>query len=325
MNSFVFATNATLPIVLTVALGYFIKRLGIITQPTASSINKIVFKVLLPAMLFINIYEIESLGKIKLTYVFYVLIITVSLFLLFVPIVAALFKKRNQRGVILQAIFRSNYALVGIPLAEALFGGEGVALASILAAFIIPVFNVLAVICLSVYSDEKRPSVKSILIKIVQNPLIISVVSALLVLVLRMIFVRLDFGFRLSDAKPLFKLLTSLSSAATPMALLALGAQFEFSAIPALKRQIIFAITVRNLALPVLALSVAYAIGIFNGAHFATFVAMFATPVAVSSVPMAESMGADHKLAGQIVIWTTILSSVTIFLSSLILKSLGVF
>ncbi len=325
MNSLLFATNATLPIVLTVALGYLIKRLGIITQSVASSINKIVFKVLLPAMLFINIYEIESIGKISLTYVAYVILLTVSVFLVFIPIVSRLFLKRNQRGVILQAIFRSNYALVGIPLAEALFGGEGVALASILAAFIIPVFNVLAVICLSIYSDEERPSIKNILVKIAQNPLIIAVVSALLVLAVRSLFAKLDVSFRLSDVKPLFKLLSSLSSAATPMALLALGAQFEFSAIPELKRQIIFGIAIRNILLPASALFIAYAIGIFEGAHFATFVAMFATPVAVSSVPMAESMGADHKLAGQIVIWTTILSSLTIFLSSLILKSLGVF
>ena len=325
MNSFIFAANATLPIVLTVALGYFIKRLGIVTQSVASSVNKIVFRVLLPAMLFVNIYEIESIGSINLTYVGYVIGITVALFLIFIPIVSRLFSKRNQRGVILQAIFRSNYALVGIPLAEALFGSEGVALASILAAFIIPVFNILAVICLSIYSDEKRPSVRSILIKILQNPLIISVVTALLVLAVRALFVRLDFSFRLSDAKPLFKVLKSLSSAATPMALLALGAQFEFSAIPALKRQIIFGIAIRNAFIPAAALSIAYAMGIFEGAHFATFVAMFTTPVAVSSVPMAESMGADHRLAGQIVIWTTILSSVTIFLASLILKSLGVF
>lgn len=324
MESLIFALNATLPIVLTVALGYFIKRLGIISPSVASSINKIVFKILLPAMLFVNIYDIEDIGSINLTYVLYVLGITILLFLIFIPIVSIFFT-RAQRGVLLQAIFRSNYALVGIPLASALFGGEGVAMASILAAFIIPAFNVLAVICLSIYSDEKRPSVKSILVKILQNPLIIAVVTALLVLVGRLFFVKFDITFRLSDAQPIFKVLTYLSSAATPMALLALGAQFEFSAISALKKQIIFAVAIRTVLIPAVTLSVAYAIGIFEGAHFATFVAMFATPVAVSSVPMAESMGADHKLAGQIVIWTTVLSSITIFLSSFILKSLGVF
>ena len=65
--------------------------------------------------------------------------------------------------------------------------------------------------------------------------------------------------------------------------------------------------------------------GIFNGANFAAFVAMFASPVAVSTVPMAQSMGADHALAGQLVVWTTLISSVVIFLASFILKSVGVF
>ena len=53
--------------------------------------------------------------------------------------------------------------------------------------------------------------------------------------------------------------------------------------------------------------------GIFNGANFAAFVAMFASPVAVSTVPMAQSMGADHALAGQLVVWTTLISSLVIF------------
>ncbi len=325
MKSLIFATNATLPIVLTVALGYFIKRLGILTPQIASHINKIVFQVLLPAMLFLNVYNIADIGEINLTYVVYVVTITVLLFLVFIPVVNFLFKKRNQKGAILQSIFRSNYALIGIPLANSLFGSEGVAYASILAAFIIPIFNILAVICLSIYSDEKAPKIRDILIKILKNPLIISVLVAVVVLLFRALFVSADIDFRLSDATPLFKVLDSLSSAATPMALLALGAQFEFSAIPALKKQIIFGVAIRNILIPSLTISIAYFMGIFSGAHFATFVAAFATPVAVSSVPMAESMGADHKLAGQLVIWTTIASSVTIFLSSFILKLLGVF
>ena len=325
MESLIFAINATLPIVLMVVIGYIIKKVGLLKADAAKIVNNIVFRVLLPAMLFLNIYNIEDLGSISLNYVWYVLGFTIGLFLIFIPIVNVLFPIRNQRGVILQSIFRSNYALIGIPLATALFGDAGAAIASLLAAFIVPVFNILGVICLCIYSDEEKPSVKGILINIAKNPLIFGVVMGLIALGVRAIFDSTGIDFRLSEITPLFKVLQYLSSAATPMALLALGAQFEFSAIPALKKQIGFGIALRSVIIPSLALTVAYLIGEFNGAHFAAFVAMFATPVAVSTVPMCQSMGADHNLAGQLVVWTTTISSVVIFIASFILKALGVF
>ena len=325
MESLLFALNATMPIVLGIALGYLIKKAGIMTVSTAHAVNKIVFTVLLPAMLFLNIYSINDLGSLSFNYVWYVLTITVLLFIVFIPVVNVFFKQRNQRGVVLQSIFRSNYALIGIPLATALFAEEGAATASLLAAFIIPVFNILAVICLSIFSDEEKPSIKNILLNILKNPLIIGVLCGLVVLAFRALFVKINVDFRLSDITVIFKVMEGLSAAATPMALLALGAQFEFSAIPALKKQIIFGVSLRCFFIPITTLAIAYFMGIFNGANFAAFVAMFATPVAVSSVPMCQSMGADYKLAGQLVVWTTMISSVVIFLCSFILKLLGVF
>lgn len=325
MDSFIFALNATLPIVIMIVIGYFIKKVGLMNGSVAKAVNKIAFNVLIPAMLFVNIYRIEDLGKISLNYVWYVLGITILLFFIFIPIVSKLFAVRNQRGVILQSIFRSNYALIGIPLATALYGAEGAAIASLLSAFIVPVFNILGVICLCIYSDTGKPNVKNILLNIAKNPLIIGVVSGLCALGIRAIFVNAGVDFRLSDVAPVFDVLESLSAAATPMALLALGAQFEFSAISSLKKQIIFGIALRSVLIPSLALTVAYFMDIFNGANFAAFVAMFATPVAVSTVPMAQSMGADHALAGQLVVWTTIISSVVIFIASFALKALGVF
>jgi len=325
MESLVFATNAILPIVIMVMIGYFIKRIGLLKPDAAKVINNIVFRVLLPAMLFLNIYKIADLGSISLNYVWYVLGFTILLFLIFLPIVNVMFKQKNQRGVILQSIFRSNYALIGIPLATALFGDEGAAIASLLAAFIVPVFNILGVICLCIYSDEGNPDFKKILINIAKNPLILGVMAGLAALGIRALFVKTGVEFRLTDVSPIFSVLTYLSNAATPMALLALGAQFEFSAIPTLKKQILFGIALRSVAIPSLALAVAYFMGIFNGAHFAAFVAMFATPVAVSTVPMCQEMGADHALAGQLVVWTTTISSVVIFIASFVLKAVGVF
>ena len=325
MESFIFATNATLPIVIVVLIGYFIKRMGLFKPDAAKVVNNIVFRVLLPAMLFLNIYKIDDLGSIRLGYVWYVVGITVLLFFIFLPIVKLIFKQKNQRGVILQSVFRSNYALIGIPLATSLCGDEGAAIASLLSAFTIPVFNILSVISLCIFSDECKPDFKKILINIAKNPLICGVMAGLAALGVRAIFVRCGIEFRLTEITPVFSALTYLSNAATPMALLALGAQFEFSAVAALKKQIGFVIAFRSVLIPSIVLAAAYFMGVFNGAHFATFVAAFTTPVAVSIVPMAQEMGADHALAGQLVVWTTVISAVVIFLASFVLKALGVF
>ena len=92
-----------------------------------------------------------------------------------------------------------------------------------------------------------------------------------------------------------------------------------------MKRELIFGIAMREVVIPALALTSAYLIGIFNGPHFATFVAVFCTPIAVSSVPMAQEMGADVSLAGQLVVWTTVFSALSIFIASFILKAIGIF
>ena len=83
----------------------------------------------------------------------------------------------------------------------------------------------------------------------------------------------------------------------------------------------------RTVVVPLLGLGTAYLFfrNIFGGAQFAAFVAVFATPVAVSSVPMTQEMDGDVILAGQLVVWTTLASAVSVFLVSFLLKAVGVF
>lgn len=325
MSHLLFAVNATASIVILVAIGYVLKKLGMLDGGAAKALNKLVFRLFLPAMLFLNIYKIESLAAVDFSFVRYALLATLALFA--VAMVAVIFftKENAKRGPLLQATFRANYALVGIPLATSLFGTEGAIAATVLSAFLIPVFNALAVIALCIFSSDKKPSVKKILIGIVKNPLIQSIALGFAALGIRALLVRWGVAFRIADIEPIYKTLGSLSSVATPLALLVLGAQFELSAIPTLKKHIIFGVVARNLVAPLAGLGVAYFLGGFSGAHFATFVAVFCTPVAVSSVPMAQEMDADVSLAGQLVVWSTLFSIVSIFLSSYILKALGVF
>ena len=325
MSDLIFAINATGPIVLTVVVGYYLKRLGMLDGNVARVLNKLVFRVFLPAMLFLNMYKIESLADVDFGFVWYTVIATVVLFCAAFGAVLLFTKENPKRGALLQSVFRANYALVGIPLATSLFGDEGAIAATVLSAFIIPVFNSLAVVGLSIFSSDKKPSVKKILIGIVKNPLIQAIALGFVALGIRAIFVKVGVAFRLTDLVPVYKTLSNLSSVATPLALLVLGAQFDFAAIPHLKRHIIFGVAARNLIAPVLGIGIAYFIGAFSGAHFATFVAVFCTPVAVSSVPMAQEMDADVSLAGQLVVWSTLFSALSIFLASYVLKLLGIF
>jgi predicted permease len=223
--------------------------------------------------------------------------------------------------------------LVGIPLATSLFGSSGASVATLLSVALIPTYNMLAVISLSLFrkGDDERGGalkiVKRVLLGIVKNPLIISIFAGCVTLLIRALFVKIDVAFRLTDVVPVYKVLESLSAVATPLSLIVLGGQFEFSAVKALRREIITGTLVKGVIVPVLALGTAYVFfrDSFNGAHFAAFVAAFATPTGVSTVPMAQEMDSDVTLAGQLVVWTTLVSALTVFLAAFILRAVGVF
>ncbi len=325
MDSLIFALNATLPIILTVAVGYFLKRIGLISRELAKGMNTLVFKVFLPVMLFLNIYKVESLASIDFGYVLYAVCAVMLIFAVMIPVTLLSVKDKSKRGVMIQAAFRSNFTLVGVPLAISLFGDEGGITASLLAAFVVILFNVLAVISLTVFGGEGKPDIKKILLGIIKNPLIDGIALGLLCLGVRALLTRSGIDFRISDILPIYKTANYLSDVATPIALIVLGAQFEVSAVPHLKKYIISGVLLRNLIVPILGIGTALLIGKFSGAHFAAFMGVFTTPVAVSTVPMAQEMGADHELAGQLVIWTTAASAVTIFAGSFILRELGIF
>ena len=328
MESLIFAFNSVSPIILTVAVGYLLKRIGFMSADFSKSANKLVFRVFLPAMLFLNVYGIDNISLVNFGYVIYALVSLILIFLIALPTVTLLTKEKSRRGALLQSVFRSNYALIGIPLASSLFPGDGAAVATLLSAIMVPAFNMLAVIGLSIFNSEGgKPNFKKVLLGIVKNPLILSIFLGLIALGIRAVLVRWGISFRLSGVPAIYNTLKYLSNIATPLALLVLGAQFEFSAIPHLKREIISGVVMRSVIVPMLGIGVAYlAFGrIFSGAQFAALVAVFCTPVAVSSVPMAQEMGADTELAGQLVVFTTITSALTVFITSFLLKAAGVF
>ena len=328
MDSLIFSINAIAPIVLTVVIGYILKKLGLMNESFSKMANKLVFRIFLPVMVFLNIYKIDDIQNIGLFSGVYIVIVILAVFFIMIPITMTFCRDERKRGVLLQGSFRSNCALVGVPLALELFGDQGVIMVTLLTSISIPLYNVLAVISLSIFKkDGSKPSVKKILLDIVKNPLIQSVVVGFIALGIRAILVNSGIDFRLTDVKPVYTVLGYLSALATPLALLVLGAQFEFSAVAALKREIILGTAVKIFFVPLFAIGVAYLFfrDSFGGAHFAAFVALFATPIAVSSVPMSQEMDGDVTLAGQLLVWTTLFSILSLFLSSFLLHMAGIF
>ena len=178
MESFSFAFNAVAPIVAMVAIGYFLKKAGIIGKEFAKNGNRLVFKIFLPVMLFSNVYKIENLGEVGLGHVLYALPAIFAVFLLAFFSSGTITKEGPKRSALIQGMFRSNYALIGIPLAGSLFGDEGISAAAVLSAFAIPLFNILAVAEFAFFSgDGKKPDLRKTLTDIIKNPLIIAYIK----------------------------------------------------------------------------------------------------------------------------------------------------
>lgn len=329
MDSLIFAVKAVAPIVLMVVMGYVLKTIGLMNGEFAKAANKLVFRVFMPVMLFVKIYGMNDFSVVDFGFIGYALLALLVVFFLSIPVSTAVSDRKDQRGVLMQAIVRSGYSLIGIPLAGSLYGEAGSAAATILSAAVIPLFNVLAVISLTAMGDsgEKRPSVGKIVLDILKNPLILGIASALVCIGIRVLFGKADISFRLSNITPVFAVLQYLANLAIPLALLVLGAQFEFSAVASLKKQILWGALIRTVAVPLMTLGVAYFCfrQRFSPAHFATYVALFATPVAVPSVPMVQEMGGDVTLAGQLVVWSTLISALTVFLTTFLLRLGGAF
>lgn len=328
LDTFLFACGAVLPIVLLIVLGYLLKRVRMLGEPLLSGLNRVCFRVLIPILLFRNIYGGNGITAEDVRAVLFSTVAILAVFAAGWVLVRVAVKQPLQKGVLLQAVFRSNFAIIGLPLATTLFGEAGARTAALLSMVTIPLFNVLAVISLSVFVGDgaKKPSAREVLHNIITNPLILGVLAGVLVLALRALFARLGWAFRLTDIPGLYDAIDMAASAATPLALLVLGGQFELSAVRQLARPIAIGTIMRLIVVPVLGLSAAYLFfPDFGGAEYASFVSLFGTPTAVSGAVMASEMGGDGELAGQLVVWTTLGSAFTLFFFIALLRAVGIF
>ena len=331
---FMTALNAVVPIILLIGLGYILRQKGFLTDNFLQVGNKLVFKLMLPTMLFINTYSIPSLSDIRWDITVYSSLAVILIFAVSLITVVRVTPVPQRRGVILQCCFRSNFVIIGLPLAASLGGAEAEAVAAVLSAVTVPLFNILAVIALSIFVERKESfaeSAKRVLRDIITNPLIIAVALGLSCLVIRwlqsLLFSQVIFRLDTQTAF-FFDALKTLKSGTTPVALMVLGGQFTFSAVKELKKEIIAGTIWRIILSPIIGIGGAvllthWKILSCTGADYPALIALFGSPVAVSSAIMAKGMGGDEQLATQLVVWTTLFSSITVFLTVCILMATG--
>ena len=288
MENFLFALNTVLPFLLYIAFGYGVRMSGLADEDFMKRLNKVIFQAFFPILMFNNLYSIPEGMTLN----------------------PRLVKENERRGVIIQAIYRSNFVLFGIPLATSVFGEEGTLLATMMVAIVIPVYNVTAVVILELFRGGKVPV--SVLIKnILKNPMIR---GALMGFIFHMLGIKLP----VSVEGPI----KQFANLTTPLALFVLGGTLHFNAIGGNLKYVVPSMTVKMVILPAVILAVASLLGFSVVERFVYF-EMYATPVATASYAMAQNMGGDGELAGQFVVLSTVASVVTIFLWVYFLNSIG--
>ena len=307
MENLILSFNIVLPIFLILSLGYILKKLKILDELTTKNMNSINFKVFLPLLLFYNVYKTDLSVVFNPKLLIFSIISVILVFLLLFIIIPLLEKDNRKRGVIIQGIFRSNFVIFGVPVCEALFGQNATGVASMLIAVVVPLFNFLAVICLEIYRGGNI-NFKKIIKGIITNPLIIASIIGLFFIY-----------FKIKLPAPIEKTINDISKIATPLAFILLGSSFTFSAFSVYIKQLSITILGKLIIVPGIVLYIAALLG-FRNIELTCLLSVFASPTAVSSYTMAEQMDGDSILAGQIVVLTSIISIITVFLWIFILK-----
>jgi len=176
-----YTLHAILPILLVVLLGYVVRRIGSWSDDFYKQLNKLCFRLFLPIHLFCSVYGIDDLTAMNWKVIGFLFCGILTCALVGLLAAVTLVPNRAQRGPIVQCSFRSNQAILGLPLAQALGGDAAMGFAAVSTSLFVPVYNILAVIVLTAFSGDghKRPSVRTLLHRVVTNPLIIGTVAAL--------------------------------------------------------------------------------------------------------------------------------------------------
>ena len=316
------SVNAVLPLIICMAAGYLFRRTKLVDEGFCRKCNTFCFKTFLPLMIFMNVYNSDLESAVQpgafLFAAAAVLVIFAAAFLIIPRIVkkgsvdsaGSPVSAASRQAVLIQCIFRSNFVIFGYQVVANVYGAGQAAVASVMAAIVVPLYNVLAVITLEYFTNSKN-GLRPVILGIIKNPLIIGAVAALL--------------FKLSGLTlpaPLHTGLSDMAGMATPLALVVLGGTFHFDALRRNAGALAIGTLGKIVVAPLVMVPIAAALG-FRDANLLSLVIVFASPAAVNSYTMAAAYGHDPELAGQLVVVTSVLSMVSVFGWIFLLRMLG--
>lgn len=311
MQALVFSFNGVAPIALMVLLGMVLRRRGIMDDKSANVVNKLCFELFIPIKVFAQLYRADLSADVDVKTLLFILCATLVVLIALVVLVPRFVQKGTHCGEFIQGVFRGNSAILGLPLVISLYGeSAGTALALPLPLVII-IYNIFSPMVLARYAEGEKPNARAMLKKVATNPFLIAAVAGLLV--------------SLTGITPpqfLSSTLNSLGAVGSPLALIGLGAMtrmrdFQNAGALAFKASVLRLVVIPALVLPAAAL-----MGI-QGVDMAAVVCFFCTPTAVGGYVLAKNMDGDGELAGQILLQTTLLSLITMFVTLLALSAAG--
>ena len=313
MENLMLSANAVLPMFMLLAAGFLSQKAGVLTREDVPRFNKVAFRIFLPCLLFYNIYCSDLSAAVKPGLIIYAVCGVLLVFAAAYLSVQHLVRREDWKGVIAQGIFRSNFVIMGIPIAQALVGADQLGAVTVLIAVVVPLFNFLSVYVLERFRGG-NVNVRKVLLEVAKNPLIISSLLGILCQLL---------GIRLPHL--LEQTVSSLSVIASPLQLFLLGAFFRFDGLGRYLKPLTAVTTVKLFVTPALLLGTAALLGI-RGGDLVGLIGIFASPTAVNSFTMVQQMDCgDAELAGDIVVMTSAVSILSFFLWILIFKNFGIF
>ena len=292
------------------AVGYLLSRTGFWSGTMLSDFNRFVFKIALPCLLFRQSYQTDFSAGSGIKLPLFGVVFAVSLVAALWIFTPKFLPDPHRAASVIQGIFRTNIALFGLPLAINLFGEQNTGDMILMVAFMVPLFNVMAVVVLSSFSGAAaKPKTADVIKDILSNRLIWGVLLGLFVA---------GYGIKMPDV--LLRPIADLGATATPLSMLSLGGQFSFKSAAQNRCTLFWACAMRLVFVPAAAVAAGVLCG-FSGPAIGAIFIVFGAPTAASSYIMAQTMRADGELAGEIVVFSTMLSVFTIFAGTVALRS----
>ena len=312
MENLIFSLNATVPVFLMMVLGLVFRKLGWIDDVFASKMNKFVFLVPLPVLVFEDLATVDFSEVWDLKFVLFCFAAT----LISIGIAAAvsfLWRDKSIQGEFIQASYRSSAALLGIAFIQNIYGNAGLAPLMIIGS--VPLYNVMAVIVLAFFRPERKrldkELWKSTLKGIVTNPIIIGIAAGILWSALKI------------PMPPILeKTVSNVGAVATPLGLMAMGATFDIRKAFAKVRPAAAAAVMKLVGFAAVFLPLAVMLG-FRREELVAILVMLGSATTVSCYVMARNMGHEGVLTSSTVMLTTALSAFTLTLWLYVLKSMA--